>query len=62
MTEHIKFAGFSCENTQNTWNTYFCKKSWRKAASTADHEERVGDYIREHMFYVFHVFLSAVCR
>ena len=34
MTEHTAFADFLCENTQNTWNTYFCKKDWRKAAST----------------------------
>ncbi len=42
MTEHTAFADFLCENTQNTWNTYFCKKRLGKAASTADHEERSG--------------------
>ena len=30
MTEHTAFADFLCENTQNTWNTYFCEKDWGK--------------------------------
>ena len=58
MAEHTTFANFLCENTQNTWNTYFCEKDWERLQAER-HEERPGDYIREHMFYVFHVFLSA---
>ena len=27
MAEHTTFANFLCENTQNTWNTYFCEKT-----------------------------------
>jgi len=30
ITEHTTFANFLCENTQNTWNTYFCEKGWGK--------------------------------
>jgi hypothetical protein len=63
MTVHITYTNFLCENTQNTWNTwntYFCEKDWRKAAKTErPREASPGDYIREHMFYVFHVFLPA---
>ena len=59
MTEHTAFANFLCENTQNTWNTYFCEKDWRKGQVPNAHEGEPGDYIREHVFYVFHVFLSA---
>ena len=60
MTEHITYANFLCENTQNTWNTYFCEKRLGKAARLNDHGgASPGDYIREHMFYVFHVFLPA---
>ena len=42
MTEHTAFADFLCENTQNTWNTYFCKKDWGKQQVPPDHEERAG--------------------
>ena len=62
MTEHTAFADFLCENTQNTqnnWNTYFCEKDWEKGKYPNATRSEPGDYIREHMFYVLHVFLSA---
>jgi len=30
MRNTPRFANFLCENTQNTWNTYFCEKDWGK--------------------------------
>ena len=59
MAEHTTFANFLCENTQNTWNTYFCEKTGEKGKYRTPTRGEPGDYIREHVFYVFHVFLSA---
>ena len=53
MTEHITYANFLCENTQNTWNTYFCEKDWRKAARQNDQRsEPRGLYTRTHVLCV----------
>ena len=53
MTEHTTFANFLCENTQNTWNTYFCEKDWRKAARPNDQRsEPRGLYTRTHVLCV----------
>ena len=59
MAEHTTFANFLCENTQNTWNTYFCERLEKGCNTERPRGASPGDYIREHMFYVFHVFMPA---
>ena len=53
MAEHPTFANFLCENTQNTWNTYFCEKTGERLQyRTTTRSEPRGLYTRTHVLCV----------